>query len=61
MTHLLWPARSEQYFLLADEVNNFGDELDEFNEAPHEIRNNFASLRHLDSNGDLPDLSKIKT
>ncbi|KAL1458112.1 hypothetical protein WDU94_008286 [Cyamophila willieti] len=38
MTHLLWPTRSEQYFLLAtDAMMHIGDELDEFNEAPHVI------------------------
>ncbi|CAD6241939.1 GSCOCG00009385001-RA-CDS [Cotesia congregata] len=38
MTHLLWPTRSEQYFLLAQGADN-GDELDEFNEAPHVLNN----------------------
>lgn len=62
MTHLLWPARSEQYFLLADEVNTFGDELDEFNEAPHEIHNSSMATRQLAGpNGDLSDFAKIKT
>nr|CAD7439405.1 unnamed protein product [Timema bartmani]CAD7459062.1 unnamed protein product [Timema tahoe] len=51
MTHLLWPARSEQYFLLAEEAD-LGDELDEFNEAPHVI-NNYTRL------SEPPDLSKI--
>lgn len=37
MTHLLWPTRSEQYFLLANAVDSGGDELDVFNEAPHVI------------------------
>ncbi|KAI5736953.1 hypothetical protein M8J76_008819 [Diaphorina citri] len=37
MTHLLWPTRSEQYFLLATDTMHMGDELDEFNEAPHII------------------------
>lgn len=36
MTHLLWPTRSEQYFLLANE-NFHADELDEFNESPHVV------------------------
>lgn len=36
MTHLLWPTRSEQYFLLAHRGDP-SDELDEFNEAPHVI------------------------
>ncbi|KAL7293736.1 hypothetical protein TKK_0012806 [Trichogramma kaykai] len=36
MAHLLWPTRSEQYFLLAEGADH-GDELDEFNEAPHVI------------------------
>jgi len=35
MTHLLWPTRSEQYFLLANSIDSGGDELDVFNEAPH--------------------------
>ncbi|XP_065226243.1 integral membrane protein GPR180-like [Planococcus citri] len=35
MTHLLWPTRSEQYFLLATSIDTGGDELDVFNEAPH--------------------------
>lgn len=38
MAHLLWPTRSEQYFLLAQGADN-GDELDEFNEAPHVLNN----------------------
>lgn len=36
MTHLLWPTRSQQYFLLANELD-LGEELDEFDEAPHII------------------------
>ncbi|KAK6631883.1 hypothetical protein RUM44_006913 [Polyplax serrata] len=61
MTHLLWPARSEQYFLLADEINTFGDELDEFNEAPHEIHTNAVTLRQHGTNGNLSNFAKIKT
>lgn len=38
MAHLLWPTRSEQYFLLAQGADN-ADELDEFNEAPHVLNN----------------------
>lgn len=53
MTHLLWPSRSEQYFLLADEVNPYGDELDVFNEAPHEINHTYVALAQNGSNGDL--------
>jgi len=34
MAHLLWPTRSQQYFLLANEFD-LGEELDEFDEAPH--------------------------
>lgn len=48
MAHLLWPTRSEQYFLLAQGADN-GDELDEFNEAPH-VLNNYV---------EPPELSKI--
>ncbi|XP_015122227.1 transmembrane protein 145 [Diachasma alloeum] len=47
MAHLLWPTRSEQYFLLAQGADN-GDELDEFNEAPH-VLNNYVE----------PELNKI--
>lgn len=48
MAHLLWPTRSEQYFLLAQGADN-GDELDEFNEAPH-VLNNYV---------EPPELTKI--
>ncbi|XP_033211659.1 transmembrane protein 145 [Belonocnema kinseyi] len=48
MAHLLWPTRSEQYFLLAQGADN-GDELDEFNEAPH-VLNNYV---------EPPELSKV--
>lgn len=50
MAHLLWPTRSEQYFLLAQGADN-GDELDEFNEAPH-VLNNYV---------EPPELVKIIT
>ncbi|CAB3373975.1 Hypothetical predicted protein [Cloeon dipterum] len=46
--HLLWPTRSEQYLLLADS-GYLGDELDEFNEAPHVV-NSYAGFV---SNGEL--------
>lgn len=36
MAHLLWPTRSQQYFLLANE-NDMGEELEEFDEAPHNV------------------------
>ncbi|XP_076305830.1 transmembrane protein 145-like [Tachypleus tridentatus] len=36
MTHLLWPTRSEQYFQLQTD-SDAGEELEEFNEAPHNI------------------------
>lgn len=41
MAHLLWPTRSQQYFLLANQVD-LGDELEEFDEAPHNIENRQA-------------------
>ncbi|XP_066992401.2 integral membrane protein GPR180 [Anabrus simplex] len=56
MTHLLWPTRSEQYFLLAEETD-LGDELDEFNEAPHVV-NNYKALNHSIT-AEPPDLTKI--
>ncbi|XP_014259946.1 transmembrane protein 145 isoform X2 [Cimex lectularius] len=37
MTQLLWPTRTEQYFLLATHRLDATEELDEFNEAPHVI------------------------
>lgn len=45
MTHLLWPTRSQQYFLLAHSAD-LGDELDEFNEAPHVLNSGYTSLRN---------------
>ncbi|GIY74512.1 hypothetical protein CDAR_21971 [Caerostris darwini] len=36
MAHLLWPTRSEQYFQIASESDP-GEELEEFNEAPHNV------------------------
>ncbi|GLH09158.1 Integral membrane protein GPR180 [Gryllus bimaculatus] len=59
MTHLLWPTRSEQYFLLAEETD-LGDELDEFNEAPHVI-NSYTALSsgHRRIPSEPPDLTKI--
>ncbi|KAJ8679143.1 hypothetical protein QAD02_014930 [Eretmocerus hayati] len=48
MAHLLWPTRSEQYFLLA-QGSDHADELDEFNEAPH-VLNNYV---------EPPELSKV--
>ncbi|ODM91327.1 Transmembrane protein [Orchesella cincta] len=37
MTHLLWPTRTEQYFLLMSKEAILTDELEEFNEAPHVV------------------------
>jgi len=34
LVQLLWPTRSEQYFLLSHE-KFYDEELEEFNEAPH--------------------------
>ncbi|XP_069698644.1 integral membrane protein GPR180 [Periplaneta americana] len=68
MTHLLWPTRSEQYFLLAEDMD-LSDELDEFNEAPHVI-NNYIALNshhhhrlhhHHSVNSEPPDLTKVIT
>lgn len=44
MAHLLWPTRSEQYFLLASTTAAEMEELDEFNEAPHVVNHSYASL-----------------
>lgn len=43
MAHLLWPTRSEQYFLLQGPSSADLEELDEFNEAPHIVNNSYAS------------------
>jgi hypothetical protein len=61
MTHLLWPTRSEQYFLLAEDMD-LSDELDEFNEAPHVVNNYIALNSHHHSiNKEPPDLTKVIT
>ncbi|KAJ1521160.1 hypothetical protein ONE63_002855 [Megalurothrips usitatus] len=52
MTHLLWPTRSEQYFLLANE-NFHADELDEFNESPHVVN---TYRMHTEEPQDLNEL-----
>ncbi|KAH7971907.1 hypothetical protein HPB52_003672 [Rhipicephalus sanguineus] len=39
ITHLLWPTRSQQYFQLQSELDP-GDELEELNEAPHNLQAN---------------------
>lgn len=50
MAHLLWPTRSEQYFLLAYHLDP-REELDEFNEAPHVLHNSvgYTALRQASS------------
>jgi len=49
MTHLLWPTRSQQYFLLTAKLDtSITDELEEFNEAPHVV--NPYSRRPLNHN-----------
>lgn len=37
IAHLLWPTRSQQYFQLQSELDP-GDELEELNEAPHNVQ-----------------------
>lgn len=49
MAHLLWPTRSEQYFLLAGPSAAELEELDEFNEAPHVVNNSYTSLSSMSS------------
>ncbi|CAH0545819.1 unnamed protein product [Brassicogethes aeneus] len=49
MAHLLWPTRSEQYFLLKGPSSADTEELDEFNEAPHIVNNSYTSLSSLAS------------
>ncbi|KAF5282263.1 hypothetical protein FQR65_LT14395 [Abscondita terminalis] len=49
MAHLLWPTRSEQYFLLAGSSTAELEELDEFNEAPHIVNNSYTSLNSVNS------------
>ncbi|XP_022915781.1 transmembrane protein 145 [Onthophagus taurus] len=49
MAHLLWPTRSEQYFLLAGPSFAELEELNEFNEAPHIVNNSYTSLSSVSS------------
>ncbi|XP_060520266.1 integral membrane protein GPR180 [Cylas formicarius] len=49
MAHLLWPTRSEQYFLLKGPSSADLEELDEFNEAPHIVNNSYTSLNSMSS------------
>lgn len=49
MAHLLWPTRSEQYFLLAGPSSAELEELDQFNEAPHIVNNSYTSLDSMSS------------
>ncbi|XP_066260308.1 transmembrane protein 145 isoform X1 [Euwallacea similis] len=49
MAHLLWPTRSEQYFLLKGPSSADLEELDEFNEAPHIVNNSYTSLSSVSS------------
>jgi hypothetical protein len=49
MAHLLWPTRSEQYFLLKGPSSADIEELDEFNEAPHIVNNSYTSLSTMSS------------
>ncbi|KAL5286427.1 hypothetical protein ACFFRR_007824 [Megaselia abdita] len=49
MTGLLWPNRAGQYLLLAGPNFSAMDELDEFNEAPHIIRERERQRTSLDS------------
>ncbi|KAL1124209.1 hypothetical protein AAG570_001979 [Ranatra chinensis] len=46
MTHLLWPTRSEQYFLLAHRLDT-SEELDEFNESPHALNSSTTTIDRL--------------
>nr|CAG4646152.1 EOG090X03T7 [Macrothrix elegans] len=48
MAHLLWPTRSQQYFLLANDID-LGDELEEFDESPHIANNTMTSLMRKSS------------
>lgn len=49
MAHLLWPTRSEQYFLLKGQSSADLEELDEFNEAPHIVNNSYTSMDSIGS------------
>ncbi|XP_053967403.1 integral membrane protein GPR180 [Anastrepha ludens] len=57
MTGLLWPNRSGQYLLLAGNKYTGMDELDEFNEAPHIVRERERQRNSPDAvviaNGDI--------
>lgn len=49
MTHLLWPTRSEQYFLLATSIDSGNDELEVYNEAPHILNSHVTSPTETES------------
>lgn len=53
MAHLLWPTRSEQYFLLKVQSSADLEELDEFDEAPHIVNNSYTSLSSMGSITDI--------
>lgn len=44
VAHLLWPTRSEQYLHLTGTESDAGDELEEFNEAPHVLNQKAARV-----------------
>ncbi|XP_037813876.1 integral membrane protein GPR180 [Lucilia sericata] len=50
MTGLLWPNRSGQYLLLTGTKYAGMDELDEFNEAPHIVRERERRQNSIDNN-----------
>lgn len=52
MMGLLWPNRSGQYLLLAG-PNSAADELDEFNEAPHNNREIYNDEIRDEEDGEL--------
>ncbi|XP_025836717.1 transmembrane protein 145 [Agrilus planipennis] len=65
MAHLLWPTRSEQYFLLAGASSSELEELDQFNEAPHVLNSSYTSLSSMSSldicRFDEPIKNKVNT
>ncbi|KAB7501553.1 Integral membrane protein [Armadillidium nasatum] len=55
MAYMLWPNRSEQYLLLAEDVD-FSEELEAFDEAPHIVNHHEESIHFLSAEEEVGSL-----
>merc|ERR1712004_578904 len=60
LMHLLWPSRSQQYFLLAVKQENCEDELEELNQAANHLNQQPLSLEEEEEE-DLEDQTNSET